>query len=466
MLTLIRFAVLLAAALLTLRAQTVPIPGNWIEFKGTHFSFRYPPDWRVSQPITPELSGVRGSNIDFKVAYIANSDGDLDRFLMSDMQSLRQSAATAGGSIRFDEIIPSVRGGRSYLAEYTPRGSQPTNVWTAAVPFGKAIYAFRFQYTNYFEIEQYRTPLVASVRFARPQEVFTGSWKAQSVTSDLSPRTYRVDLNVSSSGTYALTIEQVQARAPLYRLQVEGRYETTYTDSNDDTGVRVAYKPTAYRLSQNSGGAVTLEQELPSIRASGIPALDGEPYRIMRALADEVWIRRAGASGWGPIPEIGLARTSGAGQPGIQVLNAASFEAGPVAPGSLFSIFGVRTVMTDEVARSLPLPLNLGGVTVALNGRPCPLLYVGQNQINAQVPFEIGRGSASLTVTYNGVAVASGSVTVTSTAPGIFVDSSKRAIAANQNFTLNSRANPARPGSYIVVYFTGQGVYRPRGICS
>src|SRR4029077_19329026 len=45
-------------------------------------------------------------------------------------------------------------------------------------------------------------------------------------------------------------------------------------------------------------------------------------------------------------------------------------------------------------------------------------------------------------------------------APAIFVDQG-RAIALNQDFKLNTASNPAKAGTYISVYFTGQGALRP-----
>jgi uncharacterized protein (TIGR03437 family) len=46
------------------------------------------------------------------------------------------------------------------------------------------------------------------------------------------------------------------------------------------------------------------------------------------------------------------------------------------------------------------------------------------------------------------------------TAPAIFVNQG-RAIALNQDFKLNTASNPAKAGTYISVYFAGQGAFRP-----
>src|SRR5262249_8173942 len=55
----------------------------------------------------------------------------------------------------------------------------------------------------------------------------------------------------------------------------------------------------------------------------------------------------------------------------------------PISPGSMIAIYGERLAEREEVAQSLPLPDRLGETQVLMAGRPVPLLYAGQNQINA-----------------------------------------------------------------------------------
>ena len=47
---------------------------------------------------------------------------------------------------------------------------------------------------------------------------------------------------------------------------------------------------------------------------------------------------------------------------------------------------------------SLPLPADLGGVSVSIDGYYGPMLYADSGQINFQVPFEAQAGSATLLV--------------------------------------------------------------------
>src|SRR3984885_8194222 len=89
------------------------------------------------------------------------------------------------------------------------------------------------------------------------------------------------------------------------------------------------------------------------------------------------------------------------------VVNGASFAKGQaVSPGSLVSIFGTGLVSKLATADTIPLSSNLGGVTVTFSDLPpAPLLAVipgvpGQSddQINAQLPWEIGTGTGVVNV--------------------------------------------------------------------
>lgn len=106
------------------------------------------------------------------------------------------------------------------------------------------------------------------------------------------------------------------------------------------------------------------------------------------------------------------------------VVNAASFAPAPdnvAAPGSLVSIFGTGlTSGSSMAAASLPLPVKLAGSSVLVNGAPIPLLYASPGQINAQLPFELAAGEASLAVSSGARAGAAEPLRVENAAPGIF----------------------------------------------
>ncbi len=139
------------------------------------------------------------------------------------------------------------------------------------------------------------------------------------------------------------------------------------------------------------------------------------------------------------------------------VVNAASFT-GQLAPGGLFSIFGRTMGIEEAFATRLPLPTELGGINVTMNGRRIPLLYVSGGQINAQLPFD---APASVTLQVNTPNGASQiNATVSHTAPGIFTASTERGLigtVVHTDGSLVTAASPVRPGENVSVFLTGLG---------
>jgi len=137
------------------------------------------------------------------------------------------------------------------------------------------------------------------------------------------------------------------------------------------------------------------------------------------------------------------------------VVNAASY-APRISPGSLATLFGTHLGASLTTA-SAPLPNTLADVSITVNGRQAPILAVTSTQVNFQVPWETLPGNAEVVVSVNGSAGNTLTVPVLAAAPGIFSDSSGRAIAQNSDYSLNTAANPAKSGSTIMAYLTGSG---------
>ncbi len=138
-------------------------------------------------------------------------------------------------------------------------------------------------------------------------------------------------------------------------------------------------------------------------------------------------------------------------------VNAASFTTS-LAPGALISIFGRRLALEEASATSLPLPNELAGTIVRINGRRLPLLYVSRNQINAQVLFDV-MGPATLRVEYPG-GFAEVPVTISEPAPAIFSTTpelGQRPAAIHLNGQLVTPNNPVQAGETISIFLTGLG---------
>jgi uncharacterized protein (TIGR03437 family) len=146
---------------------------------------------------------------------------------------------------------------------------------------------------------------------------------------------------------------------------------------------------------------------------------------------------------------------------GILIGNAASGGTAGVAPGSLISIYGSNLTTGTAENTSFPLPMQLAGLSVKVNGIPGPLLYASPGQINAQVPYEASLGPTTVTVSAGGSAVASGQVNVQAAAPGLFVLSGGHAAVLNEDSSVNAPGQPAAAGTVISAFLTGLGAVKP-----
>jgi uncharacterized protein (TIGR03437 family) len=128
--------------------------------------------------------------------------------------------------------------------------------------------------------------------------------------------------------------------------------------------------------------------------------------------------------------------------PAIQsAVNAATFAAGPIVPGSIATLGGSE--------------LSGQNVSVTFNGTPGQVLFSNATQINVVVPSSLGgrlgtAASAQVIVTVDGNSSAPLTVNLASFAPGIFANG-----VLNQDYSVNSATQPASPGSVIQIYATG-----------
>ncbi len=76
------------------------------------------------------------------------------------------------------------------------------------------------------------------------------------------------------------------------------------------------------------------------------------------------------------------------------VVNGANFApGGAMAPGSIVSVFGRNLASGQNLASRLPLETTLGGATLNVAGTDVPLFFSNENQINAQLPFDLAPNS-------------------------------------------------------------------------
>jgi uncharacterized protein (TIGR03437 family) len=151
------------------------------------------------------------------------------------------------------------------------------------------------------------------------------------------------------------------------------------------------------------------------------------------------------------------------------IVNAASFLAGPLAPGELVTIFGhglgPSTLATLQVSSPGFLDNFLAGTRVLFDGIPAPLIYAYEDYVSAVVPYSVaGAASTTVQVEYLGTASAAVTMPVAANATALFtVPPTGSGGGAIRDVTgqLVSPANPAGVGDWISIYGTGEGKADP-----
>jgi uncharacterized protein (TIGR03437 family) len=147
------------------------------------------------------------------------------------------------------------------------------------------------------------------------------------------------------------------------------------------------------------------------------------------------------------------------------------FTPGTVVPGAILSIFGSNFSSIESTPAGPPLPTNVGGVQVLLNGEAAPLFYVSPTQLNIQAPFDLVVGQTVVVIVQNGGGQSPPQILrVASYQPGIFTISgfgNQGAILiagtdiVAMPVTPGIPSSPVKAGASISVFATGLGLTDP-----
>lgn len=146
--------------------------------------------------------------------------------------------------------------------------------------------------------------------------------------------------------------------------------------------------------------------------------------------------------------------------------NAGSFEE-TLAPLGLGTVFGENLAREQASATTLPLPIELGGLRLLINGAPAPLVFANGTQANFQTPGELlidaafGLDAEIVAVTADDASFAH--VTgLAADAPGLFTfflgDGSVAPVIVHADGSVVTPENPARPGETLIAFLTGVGL--------
>lgn len=146
-------------------------------------------------------------------------------------------------------------------------------------------------------------------------------------------------------------------------------------------------------------------------------------------------------------------------------VNAGSYAAGGISPGELISLFGVSLgLQSVGKVQNGQVTTSLSGATVTFDGVAAPMLAINSTQINTIVPYEVAGHTTTAITVQNASGTYTMNVPVVSAVPALFSSNGSgagQAAALNQDGSVNSPANPAKPGDVIVLYGTGEGLVSP-----
>jgi uncharacterized protein (TIGR03437 family) len=147
------------------------------------------------------------------------------------------------------------------------------------------------------------------------------------------------------------------------------------------------------------------------------------------------------------------------------VVNAADGSAN-IAPGGLISVMGQQLAPVNMATSQIPLPTALANSCLSVNGAPVPLLFVSSQQINAQLPANVG-GNATLSIHTPGGVSDNYYATVLPAAPSIFrsgtagPNTGLATVFRDDDNQLVTPTNPVHTGDSISIYATGLGPTLP-----
>ncbi|MBZ5620434.1 MAG: hypothetical protein LAQ69_17170 [Acidobacteriia bacterium] len=138
--------------------------------------------------------------------------------------------------------------------------------------------------------------------------------------------------------------------------------------------------------------------------------------------------------------------------------NVTSIAGDAVSQGDVAIVKGEQLSFSPFTqAPSYPLPTQLGGATILVNGTPAPLYYSSYGQIAFQIPYDTSAGSALVQVQRDDGQI-SNTVTVS-----VVAHAPRLLAVQNQDFTFNlpDGSHPATHGDTIVLYGFGFGPTSP-----
>ncbi|MGE0132117.1 MAG: hypothetical protein AB7U82_28885 [Blastocatellales bacterium] len=191
--------------------------------------------------------------------------------------------------------------------------------------------------------------------------------------------------------------------------------------------------------------------------------LSSELWKVQAAPGQEVTVAVLNPDGV-RTPALKFTRTGSARS--LAAVSAASFSAAALAPEAIAAAFGTGLATTTIIANSTPLPTDLAGTRVHVNGVLAPLFFVAPTQVNFLVPAGVLTGSAVIEIVSGDNTLSRGSVNLASVAPALFTSNASgtgapAAVVTKDgvNFAAagnpDGSPNPIDANDYLVLFGAG-----------
>jgi uncharacterized protein (TIGR03437 family) len=212
--------------------------------------------------------------------------------------------------------------------------------------------------------------------------------------------------------------------------QVPALYAQAYTSASGQQSVVITNKGAAAHQATIRVNGTPVSGTLPVQFIAGT-----DPTAVNTASAPSaVAVQTSTSANPVSVPAYSVVRVDLNSPAVASVVNSASYASGPVAPQEIVTLFGAG-MATQTASASLPLPTVLGGTSVQItdsagNAQFAPLFAVSSVQANILVPGGLAAGPAKVAVLHGSATALTGSMTIASSAPGIYSVNSDGAGAA------------------------------------
>jgi uncharacterized protein (TIGR03437 family) len=218
-------------------------------------------------------------------------------------------------------------------------------------------------------------------------------------------------------------------------------YAQAYTSATGQHSVVISNKSATAQPATLRVNGTAVSGTLPLQYIAG-----SDPTAVNTAAASAVSVETSTSANPVTVPAYSVVRVDLDSPTAPSVVNSASYAPGPVAPQEIVSLFGPGMASQTAIA-SLPLPTTLGGTSVSINGQPAFLFAVTSGQANVLVPAGLTAGPATVTVLHGTTAALTASMTIASSAPGLYSANADGAgVAAANAYVVtasNQRVNQA-----------------------